>query len=559
MLALARTGSTAEAARQFAALRLSEIDSEDTASLAARLQKDVALAAEGEERRRLAALASTSYSTIAARTGGYYPAINAATMALVAGERQGAVELARTALQLVSMADASSYYPAATEAEACLLLGEVAAARSALQRAAGAHGGDYGAMASTRRQLRLVCSLLGLDDELLTELAGPIVAHYCGHRMAAATERGRFAAEQETGAATCIAEVLDRNPVGVAYGSLASGGDILWAEALLARDAELHVVLPFCEQDFLGVSVAPAGLAWVRRFRSCLAAASSVTYVTDDAFLGDESLFAYCAGTAMGLALLRARFLDAEARQLALWDGEPAAEEVGTAADVERWRATGRPARVVRPDGSSADSTATVGLAAKRPRDAGAVQRVVRAMLIGDIRGYSALSDTQLLVFHSCILGTVAEVFSTHDAELEFVNTWGDAVFAVLGTAGAAARCALELQERFALIDLEAAGLPAQLALRLSGHVGPVFPIVDPVLGRPAFIGSHVSRTARIEPVTPPGAVYVTEAFAADLELCGVSDVRCDYVGHLPTAKNYGKLRMYRIRRPTTRQPAATS
>ena len=68
-------------------------------------------------------------------------------------------------------------------------------------------------------------------------------------------------------------------------------------------------------------------------------------------------------------------------------------------------------------------------------------------------------------------------------------------------------------------IDLEAEGLPAHLALRIGGHVGPVFPTYDPVLDANGFMGSHVSRTARIEPVTPAGAVYVTEPFAAALVL----------------------------------------
>jgi class 3 adenylate cyclase len=58
-----------------------------------------------------------------------------------------------------------------------------------------------------------------------------------------------------------------------------------------------------------------------------------------------------------------------------------------------------------------------------------------------------------------------------------------------------------------------------------------------------------VSRTARIEPVTPPGAVYVTEPFAAALMLETDHDFACDYVGHMPAAKDYGRLRMYRLRR----------
>jgi adenylate cyclase len=49
--------------------------------------------------------------------------------------------------------------------------------------------------------------------------------------------------------------------------------------------------------------------------------------------------------------------------------------------------------------------------------------------------------------------------------------------------------------------------------------------------------------------VTPPGAVYVTEPFAAALELHGDREFLCDYVGHMAAAKDYGRLRMYRLRR----------
>jgi hypothetical protein len=76
-----------------------------------------------------------------------------------------------------------------------------------------------------------------------------------------------------------------------------------------------------------------------------------------------------------------------------------------------------------------------------------------------------------------------------------------------------------------------------------------VFALDDPVTHGRSFHGTHVSRTARIEPVTPPGVVYVTEAFAAALVLQGSEDLACDYVGHMPAAKDFGRLRMYRLRR----------
>ena len=119
----------------------------------------------------------------------------------------------------------------------------------------------------------------------------------------------------------------------------------------------------------------------------------------------------------------------------------------------------------------------------------------------------------------------------------------------MLANVESAADCALELQAAMGGIDLGAAGLPPELSLRLGAHVGPVFPVRDPVRDTLTFLGSHVSRTARIEPVTPPRAVYVTEPFAAALELAGRDDLACDYVGHMPAAKDFGRLRMYRLRR----------
>ena len=71
-------------------------------------------------------------------------------------------------------------------------------------------------------------------------------------------------------------------------------------------------MLPFAREEFVALSVASAGAGWVERFDRCAAAATTIRYATDDAFLGDDVLFRYGTELAMGLALLRARYLDAE-------------------------------------------------------------------------------------------------------------------------------------------------------------------------------------------------------------------------------------------------------
>ena len=96
--------------------------------------------------------------------------------------------------------------------------------------------------------------------------------------------------------------------------------------------------------------------------------------------------------------------------------------------------------------------------------------------------------------------------------------------------------------------DFRADGIPTDLSLRLGGHFGPVFCGKDYIRKEPTYFGSHVTKAARIEPVTPPGELYVTEAMAAALALSENDTIDCDYVGPVPLAKNYGEMRMYVLR-----------
>lgn len=146
-------------------------------------------------------------------------------------------------------------------------------------------------------------------------------------------------------------------------------------------------------------------------------------------------------------------------------------------------------------------------------------RRVLRALLFADTCGFSKLTDDELPRFADHVLGVIGQVLDRHEANVLWRNTWGDALYAVLTSVEEAAACALELQEAIEKIDLAAIGLPSSLALRLAAHFGPVLQLWDPVLKTMTSMGSHVSRAARVEPVTPPSAVYVTEHFAAALQL----------------------------------------
>jgi hypothetical protein len=78
----------------------------------------------------------------------------------------------------------------------------------------------------------------------------------------------RFPADKEPVAAAAIAATLDSLGCGDADLGIcggASGGDLLFAEAVLARGARLLMLLPFDEQTFLSESVDVTGPAWRRR------------------------------------------------------------------------------------------------------------------------------------------------------------------------------------------------------------------------------------------------------------------------------------------------------
>jgi class 3 adenylate cyclase len=519
------------------------------------LAKDRALRARGEERVLLAREAAERYDAVYKAFGRYYPGINAATMYLLARDRTRAQELALQILALTAdnqvgpARDNDDYWRLASAAEAALVLGDTGRAAIALQRSAQCRPIDLAARAGTRRQLRLVCETTGLDAGLLDALAPPGVVHYCGHRVGGDVDR--FPKADEPRVATGVAKALDDANAGFGYGSLASGADIIAAEALLERGAELHLYLPFEATEFVEVSVRPGGDEWVARFHRCIAAASSTTQTGTDAGASPEVLFDYCARVAMGHTLVRAQFLDSTPRQIAVYDGQPGFYAAGTAVDIERWRATGHATTIITPTteaATRANLEVDPGLTPSA-RDTDTPPRRVVALLFADFKGYSNLDDQGILAFHIGVMTRVAATLARYEDAILYRNTWGDGLHVVFADVVSASHCALDLQDTISAIGRTETELPMSPQLRIGMHVGPVFALHDPVLDEPGFLGTQITRTARIEPRTPEGSVYVTAQFAALLALEDRTVLACDYVGHIPTAKDYGVLPMYVLHR----------
>jgi adenylate cyclase len=132
-----------------------------------------------------------------------------------------------------------------------------------------------------------------------------------------------------------------------------------------------------------------------------------------------------------------------------------------------------------------------------------------------------------------------------------YVNTWGDAIYAVFDNVTDTAAFALELIEPTVAKtpDWSKYEMGESSPFRVGVHSGPVFELQDTFQGRSAFSGQHVSRAARIEPATMRGCVYASEPFAALLTMEGNQQFHIESAGVHRLAKDYDRCQLYRIER----------
>ena len=523
-LTIARAGATGMALDLFHRLRLDAESDPEVAALGARLIKDRAFEQPAAVRGPLLAEAARRYDALWRQGGAGWHGVNAAALRLLDGDRQGAAAIAERVLG--SHRDAGDYWSAATQAEALLIAGRFMEARRALEEAEARAGHDLSARATTRRQMRRVAEALGQTPGFVDALRVPTVLHYTGHMP----KPGQDDPASEARLAAALHATIAAEHVGAAFGGLAAGLDILAAEALLRAGIVPTAVLPCDPCTYESDSVAPAGEGWVARYRALLPQVR-IIQLDERPYPGDDLHLAMAARRAMGLARLHARHRDGLAVQVTAWDGQAARGAAGTGADVQSWTAAG---------GRS------VHLGWPWPRNgAGSVppeaQRRPMAILFGDLPRFSALDDEGLTRFYEGPLRAMGAALDRHPAA--YRNAWGDAVQVAFDDVAAAAACAFDMR---AALESHAPPIHPRFAI----DFGPLLPVYDAVQRAEKFSGRAMTRAARIEPVTPPGRIFATEAFACEVALLPRrAGLACDYAGRIPTAKGFGSLPLYALRR----------
>lgn len=495
LLSLSGCGATERALQRYPELAPEPaLRSEDWQALYGRLHKDLAFA--GIDVQANLDRAAEAYTEAWNQSGGVFSAVNAASLHLLRGDLPAAHRLARIVLHLTERGPPEDprqrYFHWVSAAEAQAVLGRWDDARNSLQAADPLLRDDLAARSRTRRQLRRVVAVQNGPTTLIETLALPqvyVLTATPGRYPDSLPERLR----QRLCGSPLFACLGDDEPHTEAA-----------LNQLTAAGMRLHLV-DRREADGSDLT-APwsAGLASRTRTRG---------------FLQAERVWeqAQAQRLLLGLARLNAAHLETPVRRLG------AANDRGLL-----WRLGAPPAL-------------------RQPRPPPGRRAV--GLVFTDIVGFSTLSDADVQRYWDQVVPAFAEALRPLKRRILLQQTWGDALHLVTIDALAAADATLALIETVQRLRAQLHGALAALEIRVGAHFAPASQGYDAVEGARTYFGSQLSLTARVEPVTPPGTVYVTEAFAAELAVSAPERFRYEYAGDLPLAKRYGHFRLYSLRR----------
>lgn len=505
--ALARAGALEQASRLFDEGGYHDATT-DPAALAVkgRLLKDRALVARetggGGERGALLAEAAAAYGAADAIVPQPYLLINVATLAYLAGDIVRARAVAGEVLERLEAPGLSEtpYWIAATRAEALLLRGNVAAADEALTKAIRLNRDGWSDHASTLRQLSLICAAAGVDSEWLDVHRPRPSLHYAGH-LGIVPEDSEALADE-------VAIFLAEERIGFGYGALAAGADIIIAEALIAKGATLHIILPTARADFVEQSVTPYGEAWLPRFEACIGAAASLRCVSGVASDYEPLATALAGDVAMGAARRNAHMLQSQALQLLVVDeGEgDYGNGSSTARDGVVWARSGaRQHKIIWPR--------SAGVAPSAEKREGRPDRRLLALLHVAFDGLDAAQEAG---FVDAVDGGITVFWAAARAQGAIVNQphGNGRIFGFVSLAAAA-----NFIEQLLRVDPKL-GYP----LTIAGHYGLAH------LGGGEVSGPGVAALLGIARATMAGTISVGDEFAAALSLVR-SDAKTQMIG----------------------------
>jgi len=166
-------------------------------------------------------------------------------------------------------------------------------------------------------------------------------------------------------------------------------------------------------------------------------------------------------------------------------------------------------------------------------------------IMFTDIKGFSKLLKKENLIFFQEVLKDLADEINKYKKECLVWNTWGDALVAIAEDSEVIKNLLFDYRDFFQNYDFKSKNIK-KLQLRIAAHFGEFDIFEDVLLNKKNAIGENINLTARIEPITLPGDIFVTEDFKFNIEK-NQNDIKFQYLGELSLAKNFGSYKLYRL------------
>lgn len=502
--------------------------------------------------------------------------MNAAWLAWLTGEDTLAKQLASSVLKLLPPYGLEASFGELIDlAEAQLLLGrEDDACKLYEQAMQQSDKENYVAVVEARQQLYFLREAgFKVPNAALDILVPPTIVVFTGHAIDHPSfQVSLFHLDLENDVKRIILEKLQAINAKIGYSSASCGADILFVEALQSLGGEVNIILPFAVSDFVETNVRYAGPRWEKRFEKILATAHTVSFACEDRYLGHDMLYRFANHVMHGSAVMRGKFLTTEPHLMAVWHSRTDSTPGGPADFIDRWTNIST-LHLIDLDELGDQESGSVekidtALVKKQkhslafdPYISRSPDRVIKSMMFSDLSGYSKLQDEHIPSFLD-FLDKLNSAMEKIGIDLESVNTWGDAVFAVADSAMKIADFGLRYNDIIENLGKKYPEFPFPIRARISLHSGPVFVAQDPFIKKVNFYGGHINRAARLEPVTAVGQVYATQQFVALLHgeandernesiqkgLKYYNRYSTEYVGVISLAKSFGQQEVYHLR-----------
>lgn len=172
-------------------------------------------------------------------------------------------------------------------------------------------------------------------------------------------------------------------------------------------------------------------------------------------------------------------------------------------------------------------------------------------IVFSDLKGFSKLIEEEISLFQEKVLIDLKNVIKEEKDNSAVWNTWGDAVFTAFEDGNIAAQFMIKYRDFFNNFNFEEIGMK-KIVPRIAAHFGEAEIFDDPILGAINLFGVNINTTARIEPVTRAGEIFVTKEFKDNFSrLPGTSNICFDELGIIELAKSFGELEVFRLRKST--------